>query len=142
MKCGTTSLATCALICSIPRLRESRRAHNRVLNPPHPPHSPLPISGSPLHSLPMFVFSPPDRTKAIAIYNESGRFQQAGKMLQEVGEIYEAEREYDDAVQALQQAAEYLAVRWNRTVGVPWLPLAPAAVIAAAAAAIIVNVNS
>eukprot|EP00903_Cladosiphon_okamuranus_P005768 g5718.t1 len=47
--------------------------------------------------------------KAIAIYNESGRFQQAGKMLQEVGEIYEGEGEYDAAVDALQQAAEYLA---------------------------------
>lgn len=48
--------------------------------------------------------------KAIAIYNESGRFQQAGKMLQEVGEIYEAEGLTGDAVDALQQAAEYLAV--------------------------------
>ncbi|CAM9922123.1 unnamed protein product [Ectocarpus sp. 12 AP-2014] len=47
--------------------------------------------------------------KAIAIYNESGRFQQAGKMLQEVGEIYEAEGMTDDAVNSLQQASEYLA---------------------------------
>ncbi|CAM9702241.1 unnamed protein product [Ectocarpus fasciculatus] len=47
--------------------------------------------------------------KAIAIYNESGRFQQAGKMLQEVGEIYEAEGMAEDAVNSLQQASEYLA---------------------------------
>lgn len=62
------------------------------------------------------------RTKAISIYNESGRFQQAGKMLQEVGEIYEAEGDYDAAVDALQQAAEYLAVR-HRSLGrcLSWL---------------------
>ncbi|CAN0231770.1 unnamed protein product, partial [Laminaria digitata] len=47
--------------------------------------------------------------KAIAIYNVSGRFQQAGKMLMEVGEIHESEQEYESAVDALQQAAEYLA---------------------------------
>lgn len=31
-------------------------------------------------------------------------------MLMEVGEIHEAEQEYESAVDALQQAAEYLAV--------------------------------
>lgn len=49
--------------------------------------------------------------KAISIYNETGRFQQAGKMLQEVGDIHESEGEMEAAVDALQQAAEYLAVR-------------------------------
>lgn len=34
-------------------------------------------------------------------------------MLQEVGEIYEADGEFDAAVDALQQAAEYLAVSWG-----------------------------
>ena len=48
--------------------------------------------------------------QAIAIYNVSGRFQQAGKMLMEVGEIHESEQEYESAVDALQQAAEYLMV--------------------------------
>lgn len=47
-------------------------------------------------------------TKAINIYNEAGRFQQAGKMLKEVGEIHEKNREFPAAVDALQQAAEFL----------------------------------
>lgn len=48
--------------------------------------------------------------QAVAIYNESGRFQQAGKMLKEVGEIHETNRNFPDAVDALQQAAEFLQV--------------------------------
>ncbi|CAM9875343.1 unnamed protein product [Pylaiella littoralis] len=46
--------------------------------------------------------------KAIDIYNVTGRFQQAGKMLQEVGEIHETEKDYGLAIEALEQAAEYL----------------------------------
>lgn len=48
--------------------------------------------------------------QAIAIYNETGRFQQAGKMLKEIGEIHEKNRDYLAAVDALQRAAEYLQV--------------------------------
>lgn len=50
--------------------------------------------------------------QAINIYNEAGRFQQAGKMLKEVGEIHEKNREFPAAVDALQQAAEFLQVNY------------------------------
>ncbi|CAN0370833.1 unnamed protein product, partial [Hapterophycus canaliculatus] len=46
---------------------------------------------------------------AIGIYTDSGRFQQAGKMLQEVGDIFESEGDFESAVDALQRAADYLA---------------------------------
>ncbi|CAM9958138.1 unnamed protein product [Ascophyllum nodosum] len=47
--------------------------------------------------------------KAIEIFNESGRFQQAGKMLTEIGDIYKEEGNYSEAVEAWQEASDYLA---------------------------------
>ena len=49
--------------------------------------------------------------QAIEIFNESGRFQQAGKMLTEIGDIYKEEGNYSEAVEAWQEASDYLAVR-------------------------------
>ncbi len=60
------------------------------------------------------------RGKAIEIYSESGRFLQAGKMLQEVGEIFESEKDFDNAINAFQEAADYLTVSntvWERRLG-------------------------
>lgn len=48
--------------------------------------------------------------QAIAIYNETGRFQQAGKTLKEVAELHEKNREFRQAVEAYQQAADFLQV--------------------------------
>lgn len=48
--------------------------------------------------------------QAIEIYNETGRFQQAGKMYAEIGEIYQADGKFSEAVEALEAGAELLVV--------------------------------
>jgi alpha-soluble NSF attachment protein len=48
--------------------------------------------------------------KCIKIYEKLGRFQQAGKMQQQMGADYEADMEYAIAIQAYKRAADYFSM--------------------------------
>lgn len=49
--------------------------------------------------------------QAIDIFEETGRFQQAGKMYTEIGDIYQADGNFEEAVEALHKGADLLVVR-------------------------------
>ncbi|CAM9877666.1 unnamed protein product [Chrysoparadoxa australica] len=48
-------------------------------------------------------------TSAVTHYIEMGRFNQAARMLKDIGDMYDADGNYEDAKQCLQQAADYFA---------------------------------